>query len=47
MELIVQPIGYVRAARRALDDDYWGGATAMIALDASFPESALDGIAAF
>jgi tRNA-Thr(GGU) m(6)t(6)A37 methyltransferase TsaA len=41
------PIGHVRAARTAPDDDFWGGSTATIELAAGFDADSLAGLADF
>lgn len=44
---IVEPIGYVRAARQAVEDDFWGGAHAAIVLTEEVELEALDGLDEF
>ena len=41
------PIGFVRAARAAASDDFWGGTTATIELVESYSADALAGLDAF
>jgi tRNA (adenine37-N6)-methyltransferase len=43
----VHPIGFVESGRAQAEDDYWGGESACIALNAGFPYEALEGLAAF
>ena len=47
MNISMQPIGYVEAARETPDDDFWGGTEACIVLEDRFPEEALQGLADF
>lgn len=47
MEIILSPIGYVRAARQRPEDDDWGNTRATIELADSLPADALDGIESF
>ena len=41
------PIGYVRAARTAAEDDFWGGTTSIIELIPDYPEDCLAGLGDF
>jgi tRNA-Thr(GGU) m(6)t(6)A37 methyltransferase TsaA len=43
----VEPIGFVRAARTRAEDDFWGGAEAVIELVPGFEPEALAGLEAF
>lgn len=43
----VEPIGRVEAGRTAVEDDYWGGEEAWIALDERFEDEALQGLETF
>jgi tRNA-Thr(GGU) m(6)t(6)A37 methyltransferase TsaA len=45
--ITLEPIGYVRSARRDLLDDDWDAVPATIELDAAFDPVALDGLEAF
>lgn len=47
MRIELEPIGYVQAARRNLEDDNWGDARATIELVDRLLEDALDGIEEF
>jgi tRNA (adenine37-N6)-methyltransferase len=47
MQITLQPIGYVRAARTEPTDDDWGEAPAVIELLAGFPPDALAGLTDF
>jgi tRNA-Thr(GGU) m(6)t(6)A37 methyltransferase TsaA len=42
--ITIEPIAYVRAARVATDDDFWGGAESRIVLTDDYEEDALAGI---
>jgi tRNA-Thr(GGU) m(6)t(6)A37 methyltransferase TsaA len=43
----MEPIGWVRSARRVPSDDFWGGTKATIVLAEAMGESAFDGIEEF
>ncbi len=43
----IEPIGFVRAARTAPEDDDWGGETAIIELADGFDAESLEGLDAF
>ena len=43
----MEPVGYVRAARKEPSDDFWGGAAATIVLAEGFEADALAGIEEF
>jgi tRNA (Thr-GGU) A37 N-methylase len=47
MELSMNPIGRVEAARSKATDDYWGGAESCIVLDSRFEPDALQGLDEF
>ncbi|HEY1662310.1 MAG TPA: SAM-dependent methyltransferase [Verrucomicrobiae bacterium] len=47
MDLNITPIGYVDCARKALADDFWGGAESRIVLTDTIEPDALDGIEDF
>ena len=47
MEMNIQPVGFVAAARPNAEDDYWGGAEACITLTEAFTPEALQGLAEF
>jgi tRNA-Thr(GGU) m(6)t(6)A37 methyltransferase TsaA len=47
MEITLQPIGYVRAARTEPTDDFWGDASAVIELTGDYPPDALAGLTDF
>jgi tRNA-Thr(GGU) m(6)t(6)A37 methyltransferase TsaA len=47
MTIKVEAIGFVTAARTLVEDDYWGGEEACIALTDRFTAAALAGLAAF
>ena len=40
----LSPVGVVRSSRKAVEDDFWGEATASIELGPDVPAEALDGI---
>ena len=43
----LHPIAFVRSPRVAVEDDHWGEDEAIIALEMSLPEEALEGIESF
>jgi len=43
-EFVMDPIGRVEGAREQAEDDFWGGATSWIVLDARFEPDALQGL---
>ena len=45
--IAMEPIGWVRSARRVIQDDFWGGTSATIVLNETLGEGALDGIEEF
>jgi tRNA-Thr(GGU) m(6)t(6)A37 methyltransferase TsaA len=47
VEMIVTPIGFVRATRQTPEDDNWGGTESAIVLADDLPEDALVGLGAF
>ncbi len=47
MNVTFEPIGYVRATRRTLEDDYWGNTEAVIELAKHVPPDALVGLDSF
>jgi tRNA-Thr(GGU) m(6)t(6)A37 methyltransferase TsaA len=47
VQIIMQPVGVVRAARTHAEDDYWGGEQARIVLADGFDCEALQGLAEF
>jgi len=47
MSFALEPIGRVEALRASPEDDFWGGETATIVLDARFSPEALAGLDAF
>lgn len=47
MTVNVQPIGFVEAARKQAEDDFWGGEEASIHLTPEFTSEALAGLADF
>ena len=47
MEIIVKPIGFVRNARKDMEDDHWGGLISEIIVDDKFGAEALQGIEDF
>ena len=47
MTIEIEPIGYVRAARKEAIDDYWGKTRSVIDLAANFDSEALAGLEAF
>lgn len=47
MDIIVQPVGWVRSAEKGPREDYWGGVVSEIHLDEKFATDALQGLADF
>lgn len=47
MQIQLEPIGYVRAARQAAEDDFWGDVEAQIVLADDIEAEALQGLEAF
>ena len=47
MNIELEPIGYVRAARPHAEDDFWGGEEATITLVSGFTAEALHGLSDF
>lgn len=47
MSFQIEPIGHVESVRESLEDDYWGGEEACIALADRFGADALQGLGAF
>ncbi len=47
MKITLEPIGYVRARRSTLEDDYWGNAEALIELAEHLPPDSLVGLETF
>ena len=47
MNLTLEPIGYVRNARQAVEDDFWGNVTSTIELVESIDPDALLGLESF
>lgn len=47
MSYLVEPIGFVHAARSTPEDDQWGGTRSQITLVGPLPADALTGLAAF
>lgn len=47
MDIVLQPVAFVRNTRRELSDDFWGGTISEIVLAEGVPEEALDGIEGF
>lgn len=47
MTIALEPIGFVSAARTLVEDDFWGGSEACIALTGAFSPEALLGLADF
>ena len=45
--ITVQPIGYVRNQRTAVEDGNWGGVVSTIIIDDAFDPDCLQGIEAF
>ncbi len=43
----IEPIAFVRGAREAVEDDYWGGTSAIVELVDALDPACLDGIEAF
>lgn len=43
----LSPVGMVRSSRKAVEDDFWGDATASIELTPDVPTEALDGLEEF
>jgi tRNA-Thr(GGU) m(6)t(6)A37 methyltransferase TsaA len=46
-EIVMRPVGIVRAERREAEDDFWGGSTATIELVSGADPESLAGIEAF
>jgi len=47
MDVVVQAVGFVRAARPRAEDDFWGGEEACITLTEQFSAEALQGLSDF
>lgn len=47
MTILLEPVGYVRAARPHAEDDFWGGEEADISLVGGFTPEALQGLSDF
>lgn len=47
MKIELQPIGFVRASRSAVEDDFWGSQESCITLTDAFTPDALKGLAEF
>ena len=45
--IAMEPIGWVRSARRVTQDDFWGGTSATIVLNETLGEGALEGLEEF
>lgn len=43
----LEPIGYVEAVRKVVEDDYWGGVESCIVLADRFEPDALEGLEEF
>src|SRR5882757_339681 len=47
MDIVLQPVAFVKNNRQDLSDDYWGSITSEIELVPAIPAEAFDGIDAF
>lgn len=47
MEIIMEPVAFVRNGRQEISDDYWGSVLSEITLEPAIPEEAFDHIEAF
>ena len=47
MDIVLQPVAFVRNTRRELSDDFWGATISEIGLADGVPEEAFDGIESF
>ena len=47
MDIVLQPLAFVRNSRRDLSDDFWGETISEIELADGFPAEALDGIESY
>ena len=47
MDIVLQPVAFVKNTRKDLSDDFWGCVISEIQLDPSIPSQAFDGIESF
>ena len=47
MQFSIEPIGFVQSERQRAEDDFWGGEQSCIALEPSYPQESLQGLAEF